>query len=57
MALLKPKDIRKMNAKEREEKIKELQFALLKSYVEAAKGSTKQLKEIKKAIARILTIR
>lgn len=55
MTLLKIKDVRKMSKKEREEKIKELRFALTKANVTANKANAKT-KEIKRAIARLLTV-
>lgn len=55
MALLKIKDVRKMSKKEIKEKIKELRFALTKGNVTANKANAKT-KEIKRAIARLLTV-
>jgi ribosomal protein L29 len=55
MAILKMKDIRNMQKKEREEKLKELRLALIQSNT-SSKGGSKNKKEIKKTIARILTI-
>ncbi len=55
MALLKSDDIRKMNKKDREEKLKELKLELVKANVTANKVSAKT-KEIKRAIARLITI-
>ncbi|MSS74103.1 50S ribosomal protein L29 [Candidatus Pacearchaeota archaeon] len=54
MAILRAKDVSKMDAKSRAEKLKDLKMELVKSSVTAqkAKGKTK---EIKKAIARIFT--
>jgi len=53
MAVLKYKDLQKMNEKDRTEKIKELKLGLIKNKVSS---STKiKNKEIKKAIARVLT--
>lgn len=54
MALLKMDEIRKMNAKERVEKINELKLELIKSGIKSHKASQKT-KEIKKALARLLT--
>jgi len=54
MALLKYKDILKMNPVQRKEKLKELEFALTKTYVTANKANAKT-KEIKRAIARLKT--
>ena len=55
MAVLKSKDIARMNEKEREEKLKELKQELIKANVSAKKSGKNKIKEIKKAIARILT--
>ena len=56
MAILKSKDIRKMTSNEIEEKIKELNMELVKEKVSAAKGGKLKTKEIKRTIARLLTI-
>jgi ribosomal protein L29 len=53
MAVLKYKDAKKMSEKDREEKLKELKFGLIKNRVSSS-TKTKN-KEIKKAVARILT--
>ena len=53
MAVLKYKDITKMSEKERNEKLKDLSMELIKNKA-SDKGKLKA-KEIKKAIARILT--
>ncbi len=53
MAVLKSKDILKMSGKERQEKLKDLKMELIKNKT-VNKGKIK-MKEIKKAIARILT--
>ena len=54
MAILKNSDVKKMSLKEKEEKISELRMGLVKGSVQANKTNAKS-KEIKKAIARILT--
>ena len=54
MKLLKMKDIEKATTKEREEKLKELKFELIKANVTANKSNAKT-KEIKRAISRLLT--
>lgn len=56
MAILKTKDIRKMSPKEIEDKMKELKMELIKEKVSAAKGGKLKSKEIKRTIARLLTI-
>ena len=55
MAVLKMKDAKTMNKKERDEKLSELSFSLVKANVTANKASAKT-KEIKRAIARLLSI-
>jgi ribosomal protein L29 len=54
MALLKNKDIEKMDKNQRESKLKDLKFELAKANVTANKSNAKT-KEIKRAIARLLT--
>ena len=54
MALLKFENIKKMDKKERENKFNELRFELVKANVTANKSNAKT-KEIKKAIARLIT--
>ena len=54
MTLLKFKEIQKMDKKNIVEKLKELKFELVRANVTANKANAKT-KEIKKAIARILT--
>ena len=54
MALLRNKEVAKMSAKDKEAKIKELKFSLMRSQVAANKAAGKS-KEIKRAIARLLT--
>lgn len=56
MSILKAKDIKKLSNQDREEKMKELKLELVKKNVAANKSSKMKAKEIKKAIARILTI-
>ena len=55
MALLRSDEIRKMNKKDREGKLEELKLELVKANVTANKASAKT-KEIKRAIARLITI-
>ena len=54
MALVKYSDISKMTEKERTQKLKDLQFELIKANVTANKTNAKT-KEIKRAISRLLT--
>lgn len=55
MAVLKFKDINKLRKEEKEEKLKELKLELIKKNVTANKASKIKTKEIKKAIARLIT--
>lgn len=55
MAILKAKDIAKMNQKDIESKIKELKIELIKARVAGKKGGKSSLREIKRTIARLLT--
>jgi len=55
MTRLKVKDIKKMSNDEKMKKIEELKFELVKSKGNATKGTSRG-KEIKKTIARILTL-
>lgn len=56
MAKLKIKDIKNMNAEGRMKQIEELKFELVKAKVNASKAGTSKAKDIKKIIARILTL-
>jgi len=56
MASLKFKDIAKMDEKEKETKIKELKMELVKSKAGASKAGSSKIKNIKKMIARMLTL-
>jgi ribosomal protein L29 len=55
MAIIKMKDISKMNEKDIEEKIKELKMELIKNRVGTSKGGKIKTREIKRTIARLLT--
>ncbi len=58
MAVLKAKDIKDMKKEEKEKKVKELKLELIKSRAKAsAQGASSKTREIKKAIARLLTIK
>lgn len=50
------KEIEKLDEKGREEKLKELRLELIKKNITANKANKGKAKEIKKAIARILTV-
>jgi ribosomal protein L29 len=54
MAKLKSKDIKLMNEKEKAKKVLELKADLIKARANAGKSN---LREIKKTIARILTVK
>ena len=56
MSILKSKDIAKMSETEIEEKTKELRMELMKNKINAAKGGKLKTREIKRTIARLLTI-
>ena len=51
----KPKDIKAMSAEVKVKKLKELKFELVKAKASTGQGSS-SAKQIKKAIARILTL-
>jgi len=55
MAVLRRKEIKNMSDKEKNEKLKELRLELVKKYVPANKAGKIKTKEIKKAVARLLT--
>ena len=55
MAVLKNKEIKGLNADELNRKMKDLRLELIKSRSQRAQGTAIKTKEIKKAIARILT--
>jgi ribosomal protein L29 len=56
MTTLKAKEIKKMPQEDRMKKIEELKFELVKARANASKSGTSKAKEIKKIIARILTL-
>jgi len=56
MSTLKAKDIKKMNKEDRMKKIEEMKFELVKAKAHASKTGTSKAKDIKKIIARILTL-
>ena len=56
MAALKMKEIKVMNKENREKKLKELKLELVKAKINASKNGSAKIKEIKKIIARILTL-
>ena len=56
MASLKIKDIHKMTKEEKEKKLKELRMELIKSRAATAKAGSSKTRQIKKIIARLLTL-
>ncbi len=56
MATLKVKEIKNMNREERMKKIEEMKFELVKAKANASKSGTSKARDIKKVIARILTL-
>lgn len=56
MAKIKAKDIRKMSKEERKEKLEELRMELVKARVGASKSGNSKVREIKRLIARIITV-
>ncbi|MFA4953412.1 MAG: 50S ribosomal protein L29 [Candidatus Pacearchaeota archaeon] len=56
MAILKTKELKKMSKEEREGKIKELKMELVKSRINASKNKGARTRDIKKIIARIMTL-
>ena len=49
-------DFKKLSKQDREKKLKELKLELVKSKVSGSKTGTSKVKQIKKMIARILTL-
>jgi len=56
MANLKYKEIQKMSKEEIEKKLKELKIELIKTKANASKSGSSKAREIRKMIARIITI-
>jgi len=56
MTTIKFKDLEKMSKDERKKKMEEMKFELVKAKTSAAKSGSSKAKEIKKIIARILTL-
>lgn len=56
MTSIKAKDIRKMSKEDRKKKLEELGIELVKARVNASKTGSSKVREIKRLIARILTI-
>lgn len=51
------KELKQMNKEEREKKLKELKADLIKAKANASKSGSSKIKEIKKMIARIFTLK
>ena len=56
MANIKAKDILKMSKEERKKKLEELGIELVRARVNASKTGSSKVREIKRLIARLLTI-
>ena len=56
MTKIKAKEIRKMSKEERKKKLEELGIELVKARVSASKTGNSKVREIKRLIARLLTI-
>jgi len=59
MAILKPDEVRKMSRDERRRRLEELRAELVRLRAQAARGTLEnpaRIREIRKAIARILTV-
>ena len=56
MAILRSKEIKEMKKEEKEKKMKELKIELMKS-AKATQGGSNKTREIKRTIARLLTIK
>jgi ribosomal protein L29 len=57
MAILRSKDIAKMNMKENEDKMKELKVELIKAKAAGKKTGKSDVREIKRTIAKLLTFK
>jgi ribosomal protein L29 len=57
MAVIRKKEVKNMSEKDRETRLKELRLELSKRYAPSNKSSKIKAKEIKKAIARLLTLK
>lgn len=54
---MKFKELKNLSSQDRKKKLKELKMNLMKSKANASKSGSSKTKEIKKTIARILTIK
>ena len=56
MTRIKARDIKKMSKEERNKKLEELKMELIKARVNASKTGNSKVREIKRLVARLLTI-
>jgi len=56
MAKIKATEIKKMTSEDRKKKLDELRIEMVKARVSAAKAGNSKVREIKRLIARILTL-
>ena len=56
MAILKSKEIKNMKKDDKEKRLKELKLELIKSKSKSSQGKSQKTREIKRTIARLLTI-
>ena len=56
MPIIRKTEIKKMSEKERSEKLKDLKKELVKEHINLSKGGKTKIREIKKTIARLLTM-
>ena len=56
MAILKAKEIKQLSKIDREKKLKELKLELVKSRAKASQGGSLKTREIKRTIARLITM-
>lgn len=56
MAKIKAKEIKKMSKEERNKKLEELKMELIKARVNASKTGNSKVREIKRLVARIITL-
>jgi len=56
MVQLKSKEIRRLGKEERNNRLKELQIELIKSKTSASKSGSAKIKQIRRTIAKIITV-
>lgn len=57
MAILRAKEIKQMRKEDKDKKLKELKLELIKSKGKSSSGGSLKTREIKRTIARLLTIK